>query len=423
MSSYSKIILLSLFLFSSDIQASPSYTEDLNIMLALDSEKEHNVNDSFKYYNILYNNTKSNEYLKKAIFYSYKAKKFDNMYKLSKNALQELPKYKEYYFQQIIIALLSQDKITEALNEAKILIIKYPHASSYEIMANLYYTKKDYENSLKYYESAYVINQNENTLIKLTNVLYTYLNKKDVALAYLETYVQTQGCTKKVCDKLMLIYQEQGNVDGMLSILNRMYIQYKKNPSLDKATLIIQNLIVNLLENKDIKSAIKFLEETQIDQAKLINLYYQDGQLKKALNMTRKLYRKTRKPDLLGKIAMYQFELADDKRKVMKHVLANFELALSSGINNASYQNYYGYLLIDYNINVQKGINLVKGALKTSPNNVAYLDSLAWGYYKLGKCKKAFNIMEKVIRVTGLEDLEIKHHWNMIEECKKGKHR
>ncbi|MDB4257274.1 hypothetical protein N9818_00310, partial [Arcobacteraceae bacterium] len=87
----------------------------------------------------------------------------------------------------------------------------------------------------------------------------------------------------------------------------------------------------------------------------------------------------------------------------------------------ASYQNYYGYLLIDYNINVQKGINLIKSALKTSPNNVAYLDSLAWGYYKLGECKKAFNIMEKVIIVTGLEDLEMKHHWNMIEECKKGK--
>jgi tetratricopeptide (TPR) repeat protein len=421
MSSYYRIILLTLFLSTSSIQASPVYTEDLYIMLALDSEKNNNAKDSFKYYNILYKQVKSQQYLRKAIFYSYKAKKFDDMYELAKNALEEFPKNKEYYSQKMIVALVSQSKTTKALKDAKLLIKKYPNATNYEIMANVYYAKKDYKNSLKYYESAYIINQNEITLIKLTNVLYTYLNKKNVALAYLETYVQTKGCTKRVCDKLMLIYKEQGNVDGMLSILNRIYIQYKKDPSLDKATLIIQNLIVNLLENKDIKSAIKFLEETKIDQAKLINLYYQDGQLKKALQMTRKLYRKTRKPDLLGKIAMYEFELADDKRKVMKHVVANFELALSSGINNASYQNYYGYLLIDYNINVQKGINLIKSALKTSPNNVAYLDSLAWGYYKLGECKKAFNIMKKVIRVTGLEDLEIQHHWNMIQVCKKGK--
>jgi len=219
----------------------------------------------------------------------------------------------------------------------------------------------------------------------------------------------------------MLIYQEQGNVDGMLSILNRMYLKYKRNPALHKTTLMIQNLIVTLLESKDIKEAIKFLEKTKIDQTKLINLYYQDGQLKKALKMTRKLYRKTRKPDLLGKIAMFEFELAKDKHKVMKHVVANFELALSSGINNASYQNYYGYLLIDFDINVKKGMKLIRSALKTTPNNVAYLDSLAWGYYKLGKCKKALTIMKKVISVTGLKDQEIKLHWNNIKACKKGK--
>lgn len=420
MSSYSRLIFFVLFLFTSSSYATEEQ-EDLFIMMALDSEKKQNPIKSFKYYDKLYKSTQKQDYLKKAIFYSYRAQKFQDMYRLSQIAIKEFPKYYEYYTQQKIIALLSQTKTTQALKEAKRLIKKYPNATSYEIMANVLYAKADYENSLKFYESAYTINQNETTLIKLTTILYTYLNKKDVALAYLETYVQTKGCTKRVCDKLMLIYQEQGNVDGMISILNRMYVKYKRNPALKKTTLIIQNLIVTLLENKDIKEAIKFLERANIDQAKLINLYYQDGQLEKALKMTRKLYRKTRKPDLLGKIAMYEFELATDKQKVMKHVIANFELALSSGINNASYQNYYGYLLIDFNINVKKGIKLVKKALKTAPNNVAYLDSLAWGYYKLGKCNQALTIMKRVINVTGLKDQEIKLHWNNIKECKKGK--
>jgi len=419
MSSYSRLILFTLFLFTANCHATEE-KEDLFIMMALDSEKTQKPIESFDYYNKLYKNTQKQDYLKKAIFYSYKAKRFNDMYLLSQKAVNEFPEYQEYYTQQIIIALLSQNKTTQALKVAKKLIKKYPNATSYEIMANVLYAKEDYKNSLKYYESAYTINQNETTLVKLTTILYTYLNKKDVALAYLETYLQTKGCSKIICDKLMLIYQEQGNIDGMLSILNRMYLKYKKDPSLQKTTLVIQNLIVTLLENKDIKEAIKFLEETKIDQTKLINLYYQDGQLKKALTMTRKLYRKTRKPDLLGKIAMYEFELATDKRKVMKHVIANFELALSSGINNASYQNYYGYLLIDFNINIKKGMKLIQSALKTAPNNVAYLDSLAWGYYKLGKCTKALTIMKQVISVTGLKDQEIKLHWNNIKECKKG---
>jgi len=420
MSSYSRLIFLTLFLFISSAYATEEQ-EDLFIMMALDSEKKQKPLESFSYYNKLYKKTLKEDYLKKAIFYSYRAKKFNDMYLLSQIAVEKFPKYAEYYTQQIIIALLSENKTTKAMEVAKKLIKKHPNATSYEIMANVFYAKEDYKNSLKYYESAYTINQNEKTLIKLTTILYTYMNKKDVALAYLETYLQTKGCTKLVCDKLMLIYQEQGNVDGMLSILNRMYLKYKRNPALHKTTLIIQNLIVTLLEGKDIKEAIKFLEKTKIDQTKLINLYYQDGQLKKALKMTRKLYRKTRKPDLLGKIAMFEFELAKDKHKVMKHVVANFELALSSGINNASYQNYYGYLLIDFDINVKKGMKLIRSALKTTPNNVAYLDSLAWGYYKLGKCKKALTIMKKVISVTGLKDQEIKLHWNNIKACKKGK--
>jgi len=421
MSSYKRIIFLFIFLSFSSVQATPESQDDLYIMMALDSEKKQKPLESFRYYHQLYKKTENKDYLKKAIYYSYISKNFDEMYQLSKVALKSFPEYEEYYFQQVIIALLSQNQTTQAFEEAKKLLKKYSNAISYEIMANVFYAKEDYENSVKYYESAYAINQNQTTLVKLTTILYTYLNRKDVALAYLETYLQTQGCSKIICDKLMLIYQEQGNIDGMLSILNRMYLKYKQDPDLSKTTLLIQNLIVTLLEKKDIKQAIKFLEETKIDQTKLTNLYYQDGQLEKALVMTRKIYRKTRKPALLGKIAMYEFELAKDKQKVMKHVIANFELALSSGINDASYQNYYGYLLIDFNINTKKGIELIQQALKTTPNNIAYLDSLAWGYYKLGKCKEALNIMKKVISVTGLKDKEIKIHWNSIQECNKGK--
>ena len=64
---------------------------------------------------------------------------------------------------------------------------------------------------------------------------------------------------------------------------------------------------------------------------------------------------------------------------------------------------------------------LIKSALKTTPNNIAYLDSLAWGYYKLGECKKALGIMEKIVKVTGLNDSEIKFHWEKIKNCKTNK--
>lgn len=428
MSSYSRsLILLFILLFSSFGCANQNEItksnpqEDLYIMLALDSEKNSDYQNSFKFYKKLYSLTQKESYLKKSIEYSFKNKQFEDMNKLSKIALEEFPKNKEYYWHQIVISLHSIGKTEEAITEAKELLKEFQTSQSYELLGNIYYVMKDYKNSLKYYESAYTLNQNQKTLIQLTNILYSYLNKKDVALAYLETYLQTKGCNAQICNKLMLIYQEQGNIDGMISILNRMYTKYKNNPELSKTTLFIQNLIISLLEKKDIKKAIKFLEDTGIDQAKLINLYYRDRQLAKALKLTKKLYKKTRKPELLGKIAMYRFELATDKKKVMPNVIANFELALSSGINNASYQNYYGYLLIDFDIDIEKGLTLVKEALKTAPNNIAYLDSLAWGYYKLQRCEEAYKIMSKVVVAAGVSDKEIKKHWEKIKKCVKGK--
>jgi len=428
MSSYSRSIILTfILLFSSlgcasqnDITKS-NPKEDLYIMLALDSEKNSDYQNSFKFYNELYTLTQKESYLKKSIEYSFRSKHFKQMHTLSQIALEKFPKNKEYFWHQLIISLHSLNKTREAITESKKLIKEFQTSQSYELLANIYYASKDYQNSLQYYESAYTLNQNEKTLIQLTNILYSYLNKKDVALAYLETYLQTKGCSTQVCNKLMLIYQEQGNVDGMISILNRMYTKYKNHPELSKTTLFIQNLIISLLEKKDIKKAIAFLEETGVDQTKLINLYYQDRQLTKGLKLTKKLYKKTKKPDLLGKIAMYRFELASNKKKVMPNVIANFELALSSGINNASYQNYYGYLLIDFDINIKKGLKLVKEALKTAPNNIAYLDSLAWGYYKNKQCNDAYRVISKVVVATGLKDKEIKKHWDKIKQCVKGK--
>lgn len=423
MSSYSNIIVFTILIISSigcanqtNLVSKPNYKEDLAMMLALDSERNRDYQEGFVYYYELYKLKGEEKYLKKAIYNSFKMKDFKTAEELSLEGIEKFDK--KLYTHEYILALTAQNYYEKALKIAKAQLKESATPQNYELIANIYYRQKNYNEAIKYYESAYAGDQNETTLLQLVSILYNYLNKKDEALAYLETYVQTNECNPAICNKLMLIYQEQGNIDGMLSILTRMYNKYKNESIQPQAMQVIENLIVSLLEKKDIKKAIKFLEDNNLDQDKLINLYYQDQQLDKALKLTKEIYNETKDPELLGKIAMYRFELAEDKRKSLKHVIANFELALSSGINNASYQNYYGYLLIDYDINVQKGIDLVKQALKQSPNNLAYLDSLAWGYYKQKECKKAYEIMSQVVSQAGLKDEEIKLHWNIIKDCK-----
>ncbi len=289
MSGNFRIIIITIVLLISSIGCAkqnqgintPNPKEDLLIMLALDSEKFNNFQNTFQYYQELYNLTNKKIYLFKAISYGLKTNSFEQIQTLIQQGIKQFPEDKTVFQRQYILTLTLQEKYKEALVIAKKLLKEDPSAISYELVAHIYYSMKEYKQALSYYESAYSKNKNEDTLIKLTNILYNYLKKKDTALAYLETYIQTNKCSSKICDKLLLIYQEQGNVDGMLSILTRVYNRYKHLPQYKNNTLAIQKLIISLLEKKDIKKAIKFLEETKIDPTKLINLYYQDKQLKK----------------------------------------------------------------------------------------------------------------------------------------------
>ncbi|MEA3314598.1 MAG: hypothetical protein U9Q30_01915, partial [Campylobacterota bacterium] len=235
---------------------------------------------------------------------------------------------------------------------------------------------------------------------------------------YLEYYLEAYGCkSDDICNKLMLIYQEQGDKNGMINVLNKMYENYSKDPNMEKTALMIQDMIIVLLEKEDIYKTIAYLEKYPINNSKLLNLYEQTSQLDKALILIKKNYKKEKKPSLLGRIAMLEFEIAKNKKDVLEDVLNNFELALSSGINNDSYQNFYGYLLIDYDIDIEKGISLVKKALEINPNNIAYLDSLAWGYFKLDRCEESKIILDKVVKRVGKLDSDIIYHLDKIENC------
>ncbi len=79
-------------------------------------------------------------------------------------------------------------------------------------------------------------------------------------------------------------------------------------------------------------------------------------------------------------------------KEACKAIEAAIELSRSP---NPTYLNYLGYLLIVRNIDVKRGIELVKKALSIRPNNSSYMDSLAWGYYKEGRLKEALKLQEK----------------------------
>ena len=424
MSSYKRfisifILFLSLNLFSNDIKKIDTFRESLYILMALDSELNKNYYSGALLYEDVYKSTNNYEYLLKSLSLYRAENRYKDIAKLLKNNIN---KYKndniknEYLSREYIISLIETKNYEEALLKSKELLKTNNNPRNYALVGDVYYKLKSYNHAITYYESSYASKQTVSTLLPLVDILYSYLNKKKKAVSYIETYYRQHGCSPQVCMKLLSYYQRDQNLDGMISILKRFYNTYKTTYTKKQISRVV-TLLTSYLEKRDINEAIKFLEENNINESRLLVLYEYVGNKQKALSLVRKQYKKTKNKSLLGQIAMFEFDLAKDKKKVMVHVIANFELALKTKYNS-TYANYYGYLLIDYDIDIKKGLRLVKKALEEYPNNLAFKDSVAWGYFKNNNCKMAYKLMKDVVKNVGLDDEDIKLHWNEIKNCK-----
>lgn len=418
MSSYLRYLIFFVFithLLGNETPSHIQYKNDLLRLMAIDSEINKDYLSSATFYDELSKTTNQFEDIKKAIRTYFLAQKYDKVIELTKENFTKFPSQEEYLLQEYILSSIILDKYEDGLKHAKILIKKYKTAKNYLIVGDIYLLMKSYRHAKQYYESSYHLKQDLKTLLALSDVLYTYLDQKETAISYLENYKQKNGCEKEVCYRLIQYMQNKNDTNKMISLLEQMYDRYKDDFTQEKL-LKVQKYMLQVYEQVDINKAIKLLETTKIDQQKLLSLYGLVKEYKKALQLVKDEYNITKDDSLLGQIAILEYEMAKDKKTILQSVIDNFEKSLALK-QNANYENYYGYLLIEYNINIQKGLQLALKALKKQPNNYAYMDSVAWGYYKAKRCKEAYKYIKKVVEQVGLSNEEIKLHFEMIKDC------
>lgn len=104
---------------------------------------------------------------------------------------------------------------------------------------------------------------------------------------------------------------------------------------------------------------------------------------------------------LLGAIQERQkrYDLAEDY----------FKKALAINPHNAAALNYYGYMLADRGIRLEEAADLVRRALEEEQNNGAYLDSLGWVYFRLGRLEEAETYLRQAVTRSG-HDPTIRDH-------------
>lgn len=387
--------------------------EDDLLIQAIFYETEGQYKKSHYFYNLLYKKTKGIAYLIRELTTAlYAGIESPNIDKL-KELVEKNPKNIQY--KRLLLSFYINNRDIE--NGKKIAnellkISKMP--IDYELSASPYILDGEYKRAIELLDKAYKKSYNEDILLKITTLYANFLNNIDEAKRRLEEHRKKFGCSPKVCNQLLEIYSKTQEIKPLIKIYKALYEK-------TKIEIYAIKLIEAYIYTKEFDKAIYFLKHQYKNDELLYEVYLAKKDYKNALKIANRLYKKTKKPRWLAESAMALYEASTNKDdpKMLNEFIEKFENALSQGAKDSVYLNYYGYTLIDKNIDPKRGVELIKEALKYQPDNSYYLDSLAWGYYKLNMCKDAYRVMKRVVDMEGLEEEEIATHWRAIQKCNK----
>jgi len=315
----------------------------------------------------------------------------------------------------LIPLYLTNRQIKKAKTEAKYLIEASDRPMDLDLASNPYLYSGEFKKALALLEKAYEKSSNEDVLLRMAVIMDEYTNERKKAIQLLEAHRRMNLIvSNQLYFKLLSLYIKENNIDGILEIYKVLYEKDKQDKYLTK-------IIEAYTYKSDIDGAIAYLEKNGNSDKILYDLYKRKKYFDKALKLVNKFYSEDHDPKWLAEKAILTFEKAKNKdnKKMIAMVVKYFDKAISEGVDDSLYLNYYGYTLIDKNIDIKKGMKIISDALAQQPDNTYYLDSLAWGYYKEKACKKAYDMMKKVIDMEGLDEPEIAEHWKAIQKCHK----
>ncbi|ARE80082.1 tetratricopeptide repeat protein [Campylobacter helveticus] len=359
----------------------------------------------------LFEKNKNAKFLEQAFFLSL-SYNLNKTKELNEKAQQFLETSSNIKRLSVLYSLSNMD-LARAQKLALELLKDDDYPGNYELYGDILLRKNQLREALKYYQIAYKQLPNEVMALKMVGI-YTLLNDTKGMKKFLINVRKKQGCSLKTCVLLSKIYLDEKNYKELESVYLELY-----ELSLNENFLFALIEIYNKQNQKE--KALKLALQYDLNDELKVFLFQNLKQFDKAKELSLKLYQASGDKEHLLRAAVFEFEEASAKAKpdlkVAKSVAKKFEEAMTKE-SAPLYLNYYGYLLIDYELDVKKGIELVELALQNEPNNFYYLDSLAWGYYKLKECEKAWDILKPTFADKEFANSsESKEHQKAIKAC------
>jgi tetratricopeptide (TPR) repeat protein len=95
----------------------------------------------------------------------------------------------------------------------------------------------------------------------------------------------------------------------------------------------------------------------------------------------------------------FQRGIAYERLKIWDKAEPNFRKALELNPEQPQVLNYLGYSLVDMNLDLDEGLQMIQRAVDARPDDGYIVDSLGWAYYRLGRFDEAVTELERAIQL------------------------
>ncbi len=380
------------------------------ILAALDAQARQKNDLASDYYLKLYEKTNKIEYLYsglRAIDSSSNSAKFSQLIAQSLKNNPDDVTLKRFS----IIALLKNGQYAQASQEALVLSNRTKAAPDYTLLADTYLKMSNYDAGFSALKNAYKLRFDNELADKIGIIQYVHLHQKADAVLFLEQHIGSHGNSKMVGSRLAAFYADSGQYDKAAQMFESVY-------DLTQDPMSAQEAVKLYAYQNNIPKLKLLLEKSNINDPALLELYIREKQFNKASDLAKKLYKKDQNPLYLAQSSVFTYEAAKNKNdpNLLSEVIDGLKCA-NNEFESPLYLNYLGYLMIDHDINIIEGMVYVKKALDAEPNSPFYIDSLAWGHYKLGECTDALRLIKQVESMIGTSEDEVRDHLKAIQKC------
>jgi Flp pilus assembly protein TadD len=152
--------------------------------------------------------------------------------------------------------------------------------------------------------------------------------------------------------------------------------------------LVIAELYEKGRKFEDAGKAIDAAEKLTTEQGDQINIWFMRG-------------------------AMYE------KMKNLPLAEAQFRKVLGVVPEHTATLNYLGYMLTDRNVRLNEALGLIEKAIAKEPNNGAYLDSLGWIYFRMGRFADAEKQIKRAVELSPGDPTMYDHYADSLAQQKK----